>query len=81
MNAIIPAANPTNASETKPAEKQETNEKYFEEKQKEDELSQLKPPELDNSGVIADAAGDEQYPMGDLDKVIAFYFFEDPKNR
>lgn len=70
MDAKIASA-PSETEETKPADAKESNEKYFEEQQKEEDTLQLQPPELDNTGVIEDQTGDEEYSMGNPDNEIS----------
>lgn len=69
MGATIPPVD-SKTEETNPTDKNETNKKYFEEEQEEDDILQLQPPELDNSGVIEDQTGHEEYSMGDPNKEV-----------
>ena len=58
---------PTEAKEEREAAG-ESKQRY--EEQQQEEEPELPPPELDNSGVIQDQTGSDEYPMGDPDKEV-----------
>ena len=79
MGATIPPPKQSSAAggakaETKsqPKASAEDNAKReFEEQQEEEDEPALPLPELDNSGVMEDQTGDEEYPMGDPEKEVS----------
>jgi hypothetical protein len=62
---------PENAGGTKPSTPEETKKSYEEEQQEEEPEVELPQPELDNSGVVEDKTGNEEYPMGDPNKEVS----------